>query len=204
MSVQYIIIDGPDGVGKSTIINSLVDYFNNCTKYKALRFSPSRTAYGEQIKSIIINNKVSPETELTLQLTTLYQLYYNELSELEEKHNKEDRYIVFIDRWIDSTAVYQKYALMNDRPFVYEFNNPLYRGISRYYILDANDDILDERLYGRNQPTDLYEIKEFQNKVREGYRELKKYNINRTFITVNGSLEENWKKVLADILIHLN
>lgn len=202
MSTQYVVIDGPDGVGKSTIIKNLVDYFNKNTKYEAFSYSPSHTEYGEAIKTLLTQFTVTPTVEEQLQLSTLTWLYENVLKHHEERSDDIKR-IIFIDRWEDSTAVYQRYVKAKDRPFIFDWKNPLYRPFTQYFILDANDAILDERLYNQGRQLDLYESVDNQKKVREGYREIKRYNTNRRFIDVNGTVDDNVKAVLSEILVWL-
>ena len=52
---------------------------------------------------------------------------------------------------------------------------------------------------------DLYEVDEFQRKVREGYRHIFDYRPGKyKQVVVDGDLEENFKKVLSVIIDKLH
>lgn len=178
MSNYIFVIDGPDGVGKTTLINKLTKYFNECTSYKAYSLTPSNTEFGKGVKTLLNEFKPNNEVQKLLQLATINHLN-DDISKILESSTKEVSNIIFLDRWLTSTGVYQGYCHHSSQPFYQgkEFVDQLPH-ITLNIILDAPDEILDSRLNNRDTK-DLYEVDEFQRKVREGYRHIFDYNVGR-------------------------
>ena len=63
MNAKVFVIEGPDGVGKSTLIDLLSTYFNNNTSYTCKVVSPSGNEYGRMIKGILNERDVDLRTE---------------------------------------------------------------------------------------------------------------------------------------------
>lgn len=207
MAVHVFVIDGPDGVGKSTLINKLVNYFNQNSSYDALAFSPSNTPYGQSIKQLLKNHRdISLDTELRLQVSTLFHLREQIIAVLGEAVKAQRNLIVFLDRWDSSTGIYQRYVHDDDGLPWYHGEKPTLPHFNKYLILDAPDDVLDERLYHRPEKSleDKYENYAFQQKVRAGYRAIFDFPTSlHTRILVDGTPEENVRKLLSEIIPYL-
>lgn len=210
-NVQVFVIDGPDGVGKSTLIKKLVDYFNANSSYKAISFSPSNSPFGKKVKQLLKDVKPQSKTQKQLQLATLTNLLEDTIDPITDELSICDKpSIVFIDRWIDSTAIYQQFAPKKDIhgfPFLLDYDKSSYTlpFYNRTFILDASDEVLDKRLFGERSTHDIYETKEFQEWVRLGYRRIFKYDVNK-YTQVNVSSDDvdvNFKELLSQILVWL-
>ena len=205
MSIHIFVVDGPDGVGKTTLIHELVNYFNYNTSYKAYTFSPSNNVYGKKIKQLIKDLPDLPlEVERQLHLTTLQYLVEEIRPLVRESVESETSTIIFLDRWDVSTGIYQLYARVpNVQPWL---NDAKIKGIviNQYFILDADDALLDKRIEARREK-EGYEQGEFQRRVRQGYRELFDYHLSKfTRIVLGDDLEENKKTLLTQIIHRLN
>ena len=200
MSNYIFVIDGPDGVGKTTLISKLTKYFNESTSYKAFSLTPSNTDFGKGVKTLLNEFKPNNEVQKLLQLATINHLK-DDIDSILESSTKEISNIIFLDRWLTSTGVYQEYCQHGNQPFYQgkEFVERL-PVITLNVILDAPDEILDARLNSRDNK-DLYEVDEFQRKVREGYRRIFDYRPGKyKQVVVDGGLEENFKKLLSVII----
>lgn len=204
MSNYIFVIDGPDGVGKTTLIKMLTKYFNECTSYKAHSLSPSNTEFGKGVKKLLNDFKPNNEVQKLLQLATINYLN-GEIEKILYSEKLEVGNIIFLDRWLTSTGVYQEYCHHGGQPFYHgeEFVSSLPR-ITKKIILDAPDEVLDARLSERTEK-EIYETDEFQRKVREGYRHIFDYRIgNHTKVYLDGTLDENFKKLLSVVIDNLH
>lgn len=230
MAIHYFAFEGPDGVGKTTIIDYLTNYFTTNTKYKVFCFSASNSALGKEVKKIIANRDLFWEVESRLHHATLEYLLTHGCKKLENKYknNNEENCIVFFDRWFPSTVVYQFLAtfpkdkishalnaffFQSDDPTIKHFADTLDYFASKnidVIYLDAHDETLDKRLYKDRSEQEKYEAKDFQDNVRESYRQLFKYlKLHKLYNTdirhyTDSSLESNAKELLSKIIQRLN
>lgn len=105
---MFVSIEGPDGVGKSTLIKNLK------VRYPEALFirEPGTTSAGEKIRDILLHLKQD------LNVTSEVLLFLASMSETSEKVMRpalNSGRLVFSDRWYFSTIAYQSYATDNHR-----------------------------------------------------------------------------------------
>jgi len=105
---KFIVLDGPDGCGKSTQVKMLVDWVENqsvdCVVYR----DPGTTDIGEKIREILLNPehlKMTAETEVLLYMAARVQLWHEQIGPA----LKEGKCVI-LDRWLTSTCAYQGWA----------------------------------------------------------------------------------------------
>lgn len=104
---KLIVLDGPDGCGKSSQRDLLAQFLvNNKVKVKCFR-DPGSTATGEKIRNILLDpvNHISDRAELLLYMASRAQLWDECIEPALEKKN-----CVLLDRWVSSTCAYQGFA----------------------------------------------------------------------------------------------
>lgn len=206
--MKFIVLEGPDGVGKSSLAHALVDYFNQCTSYQSIYISPlDDELTGKPIKQLITSAKQGidgyRQTEIALIVASMVGL-------IESKINDQpDDMILICDRWTLSTYVYQ--AIAKEQPIHriqqwLELVNKLVEP-DLVLVLDLPDELLDARMVTRGiDKNDKFEVPEFQRRVRQGYRNYGVYHhveSSKTkvkVVEVDGSMEENKKKILSEII----
>jgi len=105
---KFIVLDGPDGCGKSTQAELLVKWLQGKGVETSRFRDPGDTAIGEKIREILLNPEhlaMNTRTELLLYMAARAQLWSEEISPA-LKSNK----CVVLDRWLSSTCAYQGHA----------------------------------------------------------------------------------------------
>jgi dTMP kinase len=192
-----ISFEGPEGSGKTTVIEAVRKYFKKRRLNAAIFREPGSTAIGEEIRQVILNTshqKMDVYTELLLYLACRTQLIREKIQPLLSKKG-----FIILDRFTDSTIVYQGLAGGLPAKWVMKAVKEFSLGITpdMTFLLDV-----DERLgLRRSRRKDRMEQKSlsFHRKVRQGYLKLA-----RTFpgrIKVIEDKEIN--RVIKSVLNHL-
>jgi len=104
---RFIVLDGPDGSGKSTQTVMLARYLKKQGVKTAVFRDPGSTAVGEKIRKILLDpkNHISDRAELLLYMASRAQLWQECIAPALKKKN-----CVLLDRWLSSTCAYQGFA----------------------------------------------------------------------------------------------
>lgn len=230
--MKFIVLEGPDGVGKTTIAQEIISYINANTNYNATYVSPlDNVPIGTEIKKMITLAKHAvdgyKQTEIALIISSMVAMIEQHLK------NKNENDIVICDRWTLSTYVYQGIAKEQDIQKVQQWIDLIDKMIVPDIVIlfDGEDKELDRRIYDRiyrkimkeidgiaddelelliQKEYDKFEKKEFQTKVRQGYRSpgVHAYFDNtRTklkTIKVTNDYSENFNQTLKCVLDELS
>ena len=99
---QFIVIEGIDGAGKSTHIETIIDFFKAKKETIIQTREPGGTALGEKIRELVLNDAMSIETE-TLLMFAARKEHLNQVILPALKQG----YHVLSDRFTDATYAYQ-------------------------------------------------------------------------------------------------
>lgn len=102
---KFIVLDGPDGCGKTTQAKLLAQWLQEQGVPTELFRDPGGTAIGEKIRQILLNPEhiaMSTSTEVMLYMAARAQLWAEKIAPA-LKNNK----CVLLDRWLSSTCAYQ-------------------------------------------------------------------------------------------------
>ena len=105
---KFIVLDGPDGCGKTTQTKLLADWLKEQNVAVETFREPGGTAIGEKIRQILLNPEhiaMGTETEVMLYMAARVQLWQEKIAPA-LKENK----CVILDRWLSSTCAYQGFA----------------------------------------------------------------------------------------------
>ena len=108
MKGLFIVMEGPDGSGKTTQINLLKEYLEEAGYECLITREPGGTVIGEEIRQLILNpehKEMSPVTEMLLYAASRAQLVHEVIGPALEEGK-----IVISDRFVDSSIVYQGIA----------------------------------------------------------------------------------------------
>jgi dTMP kinase len=102
---KFIVLDGPDGCGKTTQTGLLVGWLKEQGVDVVTFREPGGTAIGEKIRQILLKpNHVAMSTpaEVMLYMAARVQLWQEKIGPA----LKEDKCVI-LDRWLSSTCAYQ-------------------------------------------------------------------------------------------------
>jgi dTMP kinase len=183
-SGKFIVLDGPDGCGKTTQAKLLAEWLQKQGVSTAVFRDPGGTVIGEKIRQILLSPEhetMSTNTELLLYMASRAQLWSEKIGPT-LKENK----CVVLDRWLSSTCAYQGYAggigIDKVEKIAADCLERVWPDLT--FILDVDLETSAKRLC---RQLDRMEAKsrEYHQKVREGFLELAKKHKN--FLVVDGT-----------------
>ncbi|MBI4833727.1 MAG: dTMP kinase [Planctomycetes bacterium] len=197
MAAKFIVIDGPDGCGKSTQAKLLAGYLKK-KHFKVLNLrEPGGTPISEKIRRILLdpaNSRMTVPTELFLYMASRAQLVDEVIKPALDKG-----VIVICGRFLSSTIVYQGIAGGIGRKLVEDMGRIATQGTvpDLTIILDIHP---EKGLKRKKTKPDRMEKKEiaFHAKVRKGFLKLAKENPARyKVIPSTGSINSIHQKIIS-------
>lgn len=184
-------IEGPDGSGKSTLIQELASHFSDTGREVVITREPGGARIAEQIREILLNpdhGEMEAKTELLLYMASRRQHLVEKVLPALERGA-----LVVMDRFIDSSVAYQGYGRGLDLEEIHWLNQfatdgknpdltllldlPAEQGLARIQANRSEDvDRLDQE--------DL----SWHQRVREGYLQLLEENPDR-LVKVDASVD---------------
>ena len=178
----FIVVEGIDGVGKSTLIKNLKEYFELiATNEVVTTREPGATELGQQIRSMLLNpgQKIDPTAELLLFYADRAQHIADIIRPALERNA-----IVLCDRYDYSTVAYQRYGRgvggCISWDSLFDIANDWYSPRNHVVIYLHVDSINDVRDRLKDKAPDRMEQQsvEFYDRVIDGY--------------VNQCLDDQW------------
>ena len=167
----FIVMEGPDGSGKSTQIELLKEYLKEQGHEIIVTREPGGTVIGEEIRDIILNpshKAMSDVTEMLLYAASRAQL----MSEVIGPALEEGK-IVISDRFVDSSIVYQGIARGLGIETVSNINGPgigIYKPDCIFFIDISEEEGLRMKKEQKKLDRMEQESIDFHHMVSEGYR----------------------------------
>ena len=199
---RFIVIDGPDGAGKSTQIKLLTESLRQDGGDVCLVRDPGGTAIGDKIRLILLDkahDEMAVQTELMLYMASRAQLTAQVIRPALLR-----RQCVLSDRWVSSTVAYQGAGGVN----VAEVQTAANIAVGGLWpdltiILDLSHDQGLDRVSNRTQAgLDRVEAKglEYHRRVREIFLEQARQHPERfAIVDAVGTVEQVLQR-LASLL----
>jgi dTMP kinase len=191
MSGILISLEGPDGAGKTTILQKILPELER-SQYKVVSTrEPGGVRVAEEIRNIILsteNTEIDSKTELMLfAAARRLHMQTKMLPALEAGK------LVIVDRFIDSSVAYQGYGReLGVQPvnWLNEFaTDGLKPDLTLYFDIDT-DVALERIMKNRADEVNRLDLEraDMHRKVRKGYLEIVKNEPER-FVTIDASQE---------------
>ena len=173
MKGLFIVMEGPDGSGKTTQINLLEQYLKEAGYECLITREPGGTVRGEEVRELILNpeyKEMSPVTEMLLYAASRAQLVHEVIGPALEAGK-----IVISDRFVDSSIVYQGIARNLGISTVAAVNAPgigIYRPDGIFFIDLSEAEGIRRKKNQKKLDRMEQESIDFHHLVSEGYRKV--------------------------------
>lgn len=173
MKGLFIVMEGPDGSGKTTQINLLEQYLKEAGYECLITREPGGTVIGEEVRELILNpeyKEMSPVTEMLLYAASRAQLVHELIGPALEAGR-----IVISDRFVDSSIVYQGIARNLGISTVAAVNAPgigIYRPDGIFFIDLSEAEGIRRKKNQKKLDRMEQESIDFHHLVSEGYRKV--------------------------------
>ena len=195
---KFIVLDGPDGCGKSTQAKLLAEWLKEQDAAVESFRDPGDTAIGEKIREILLNPEhiaMSTAAEVLLYMAARVQLWQEKIAPA-----LQQRKCVILDRWLSSTCAYQGYAGGFGMDKVIATATDCLERVwpDLTIILDVDPEIGLARL---QREFDRIERKGdgYHQKVRDGFLKLAQEQKNFFVINASQDIETVHKKVIETV-----
>jgi len=192
---KFIVLDGPDGCGKSTQAELLAKRLQSQGVSTSRFRDPGDTAIGEKIREILLNPEhlaMDTRTELLLYMAARAQLWAEKISP-----SLKANQCVILDRWLSSTCAYQGFAGGFGIDKVIKIATDCLERVwpDLTIILDVDLKTAAGRL---NRQLDRMEAKGdgYHEKVRQGFLQLAKQHENVLLVDAADGIEKVHKNIL--------
>lgn len=197
-SGRFIVLDGPDGCGKSTHSKLLIQWLKKQGVSTVGFRDPGDTDIGEKIRQILLNpehDAMDTRTELLLYMAARAQLWEEKIAPALEANQ-----CVVLDRWLSSTCAYQGHAGGFGKEKVIKIATDCLERVwpDLTIILDVDLQSASKRL--KSQP-DRMEQKgdRYHQMVRDGFLQLAKEQENFSVVDASSDIETVHKQIMQVI-----
>lgn len=195
----FIVFEGGEGAGKSTILDKIYDWMNTegipCIKTR----EPGGIKISEQIRSIILDNNNTEMDERTEALLYAAARRQHLVEKIIPALNEGK--VVLCDRFIDSSLAYQGYARGIGMDEILEINKfaigEYMPDLSIFFDLEPSEGLKRINIDNNREVNRLDNEKiDFHNKVREGYYKILEKDKDRIVkVDASKSIDEVYENV---------
>jgi dTMP kinase len=184
---MLITFEGIDGCGKSTISREVYEELKKKGFDAVWSREPGVTAVGQKIREMVLLSSDSMDNMTEVLLFAANRAQH--VAEIIAPCISEGK-IVVLDRYVDSSIVYQGYARQVGMEDVYAINRYAIKGFlpDITVIIDTPPEIAMKRMKDKNPDRIEKEGLSFQKKLQKGFHMLVEFFPQRNFLFVDGSL----------------
>ncbi|HOK94604.1 MAG TPA: dTMP kinase [Anaerohalosphaeraceae bacterium] len=192
---KFIVLDGPDGCGKSTQVRLLAEHIAGAGIDVVSYRDPGTTVVGEKIRAILLDPShegMGDNVEVLLYMAARAQLWLEHIGP-----DLAAGRCVLMDRWVSSTCAYQGWAggFGIERVIRIAADALTRVWADRTIILDVDLNTAKQRMCRQldrmEQKGDAYHAK-----VREGFLKLPDYDSNARIVNGRLSIENVHRDIL--------
>lgn len=188
--MPFIVIEGIDGAGKTTIARCINDILKQYNKKTILTREPGGLKISEEIRNIILskdNHLMDPWTEVLLYNAARME----HIAKVIRPALLKNEYLI-CDRFTDSTLAYQGYGRGLNVAKIIKIQNTLLRDIKPDLVIfvDMNYLQVARRLKARGENANRFDLEtqSFFDKVYTGYKSITNNDTSGRYVFIRGDL----------------
>jgi len=205
-AMAFLVFEGLDGAGKSTLIHKIKDYLTHIGKIVTLSREPGGTALGEEVRKILLRTDAEipvPKCELLL-----YEAIRAQHVERVIQPALSKNHWVLCDRFTASTIAFQSAGRSLNMADIHWLNHFATGGLQPdlNVLLDLSPSLSLDRQKNRFQQTgqsaDRFESEkaEFHERVRQGYLQIAREDTaNWCVIDATQNPDDSFKQLLSEL-----
>jgi len=195
---KFIVLDGPDGCGKTTQSRLLTLWLQGQGVPTRNFRDPGDTTIGERIRDILLSPEhlaMSTRTELLLYMAARAQLWQERVAPALRENE-----CVVLDRWVSSTCAYQGFAGELGMGKVVELATDCLARVwpDLTIVLDVDLATCRGRLPGKRDRMEA-KSEEYHQKVREGFLQLAGERDDFLVVGAAGDVDSVQAKVVEQV-----
>lgn len=184
-SIEFIVFEGGDCSGKTTVAKLLSDHLNEIGKPTFLTREPNGA-----IRDIFLNNDFNPVTNLLLIAANRYE------HNLQIQQAIKEGKIVICDRYTDSTIAYQHFGAGVDLDLIEVLNkNFVLLNPDVTFFLRTSPEVAMERLKLRRSNEDQGETEAYLKKIDNGFMHTCRNNKTSIIIDSNRTIDKVFNEI---------
>lgn len=198
---KFIVLDGPDGCGKSTQAKMVSEWIEGTGAEVVTFRDPGTTVIGEKIRDILLDKaheQMGDNVEVLLYMAARAQLWKESIAPALSEGK-----CVVMDRWISSTCAYQGCAGGFGIEKVIKLGTDCLERVwpDLTVVLDVDLETSAKRM---DRELDRMELKgnAYHANVRQGFLELAKLEDTVAVVDATGSIEQVHGSVLTELEKH--
>ncbi|MCL1865136.1 MAG: dTMP kinase [Spirochaetes bacterium] len=196
---KFIVFEGIDGCGKSTLCSLLYDFIKSKNIPVQLLCEPTNGKYGQMIRKILQDKtSISVEEQIHLFIEDRKEDY-----KLNIRPCIENGITIVMDRYFYSNAAYQGCSKISPIEIIERNLNQGFPIPDRVYYIDIDPQAAMKRITARSGSgkTELFEKKTFLEGVRKNFLSM----TDRHFLKIDGSLSvDEISNIIKDDYLKLN
>lgn len=199
---KFITFEGIEGSGKTTQLETTVEYLQHAGKQVVCTREPGGTPLSEEIRSILLNNDL-PSMHCDTELMLMFAARIEHIKQLILPALSQGKWVV-CDRFYDATYAYQGYGRDISIDRIDQLKQFSIGDLvpDKTLLLDVSLDISMQRVAQRGNKDRFENEKiEFYTKVRKGYLEIAKQNPQRVCVI---NAQQPIENVQTDIQTYLS
>jgi dTMP kinase len=181
----FILFEGIDGSGKTTLSKMLFRYFSENGIPAVLDHEPTDGQWGNRLR-IMLKKNIAEANEL---LELFIKDREDDVNRIIRPSLKSGKAVI-LDRYYFSNAAYQGAMGISPVSIIHENINRNFPNPDRVYFIDISPELALKRINSRNNQTEIFEKAEFLKKVREIYLKI----ADESFVIIDGS--KTTKKIM--------